>query len=135
MASLRLNRLAQWFVVLMLLALAVEGWILLHVFRLHVNSLLAQENRQQSLTLAYDIQEETAALSRMVRAYTTSANTKYLNYYYDIIDIRLGKKAAPAGYSPTYWSEVIAGERVHVLPAGVAGDSLLERMKRHGFSK
>ncbi len=135
MASLRLNRLAQWFVVLMLLALAVEGWILLHVFRLHVNSLLAQENRQQSLTLAYDIQEETAALSRMVRAYTTSANTKYLNYYYDIIDIRQGKKAAPENYSPTYWSEVIAGQRVHALPAGAVGDALLERMKRHGFAR
>ncbi len=135
MPTLRLNHLATSFVLLMLVALAVNGWILLHVFQLHTSSLQAQENRQQALQTTYDIQQEIAALSRMVRAYTASANTKYLTYYYDIIDIRLGKKTAPDHYGPTYWSEVMAGKRKHAMPTEAVAEALLSKMQRQGFSK
>ena len=135
MPTLRLNHLATVFVVLMLAGLAVNGWILLHVFQLHTRSLQVQERRQQALQTAYALQQETAALSRMVRAYTASTNTRYLTYYYDIIDIRSGKKSAPEHYGPTYWSEVMADKRGHSMPAETTTEALLTRMKRQGFSR
>ena len=134
MIRLKLTSLATWFVLLMVILLALNGWILAHVLRLYTLSLSAQENRQQSQQLTFAIQQETASLSRMVRAYTTSANTKYLNYYYDIIDIRSGKKAPPEQYGPTYWPEVMAGVREHEMPKANEGESLLAKMKRQGFS-
>ena len=133
MIRLKLTSLATWFVMFMVILLALNGWILTHVLRLYTLSLSAQENRQQSQQLTLAIQQETAALSRMVRAYTTSANTKYLNYYYDIIDIRSGEKAPPEQYGPTYWPEVMAGVREHGMPPAKEGESLLTKMKHQGF--
>ncbi|MBV5319021.1 MAG: response regulator [Desulfobulbaceae bacterium] len=135
MRSLVLHHFAIYFVILVLSALSFNGLILFHVLHLHANTLAAQQNRQESLQVTHDIQQETAALSRMVRAYTTSANTKYLNYYYDIIDIRQGKKASPEAYDATYWAKVMAGELPHVMPKDSPGVSLLERMEKHGFSQ
>jgi signal transduction histidine kinase/ActR/RegA family two-component response regulator len=133
--GLGLNRLVVVFAAGIFVALSSNGWILVHVLRLHTETLTAQQNRQRSLQISSDIEQETAALSRMVRAYTTSAKNKYLTYYYDIIDIRQGKKAAPDGYGPMYWAEVMAGQRVHAMPEDRPGTSLLERMKAQGFSR
>ena len=132
--NLELNRFAVFFVILVFLALSINGWILLYVLKLHSQTLVQQQNRQDSLQITYDIEQETAALSRMVRAYTTSANTRFLTYYYDIIDIRQGKKAPPENYSNNYWAEVMAGERTHVMPIDKPGLSLLQRMKTNGFT-
>lgn len=134
MKGLKLNKLARAFIIAAFIALSCNGGILLYVLHLHREALVEEQNRQKSLQISFDIQQETAALSRMVRAYTTSAETKYLTYYYDIIDIRNGKKAAPEGYGPTYWAEVMAGSRVHAMPKNHPGISLLERMKNEGFS-
>ncbi len=133
MKRLALNRFAINFVILVLSALSLNGFILAHVLTLHTKTLAVQQLRQDSLQITQDIQHETAALSRMVRAYTNSANTKYLTYYYDLIDIRQGKKASPEEYDTTYWARVMAGERVHVMPSDRPGVSLLERMKTHAF--
>ncbi len=70
----------------------------------------------------------------MVRAYTNSADTRHLNYYYDIIAIRQGEKAAPEEYGLLYWAEVMAGGRTHAMPADRPGRSLQDRMKSQGFS-
>jgi len=130
----KLDTFAIVFAAGIFVALVINGAILLHVHQLHTQTLAAQENRQHALTISRNIQEETAALSRMVRAYTTSAETRYLTYYYDIIAVRQGQKAAPEEYSPTYWAEVIAGRRAHALPKDKPGLSLQERMKTQGFS-
>jgi two-component system, sensor histidine kinase and response regulator len=135
MTRLKLNRLATSFVVLTLMAMCLNGFILLYVLKLHLTTISVQENRQQALKITYDIQQETFVLSQMVRAYTTSANTKYLRYYYDIIDIRQGNIAPPENYDSTYWSKVMAGERIHAMSKDLVGISLLERMKLNGFSK
>jgi len=134
MRSLVLHHFATYFVVLVLSALAFNGLIMLDVLRLHAKTLAAQQTRQDSLQVTQDIEQETSALSKMVRAYTTSANTKYLTYYYDIIDIRQGVKASPEGYDTTYWAKVMAGERKHLMAKDRAGVSLLKRMETHGFS-
>jgi len=135
MRNLVLRHLAIYFVVLVLSALLLNGLILIRVLHLHANALAVQQNRQESLRITGDIQQETSALSRMVRAYTTSAMVKYLHYYYDIIDIRHGKKAPPEGYDTTYWAKVMAGDLQHVMPKDRPGVSFLERMAEHGFSQ
>jgi two-component system, sensor histidine kinase and response regulator len=135
MKGLELNKLAIAFAIGACIALSCNGWILVYVLQLHTKTLAEQQNRQQSLQISSDIQQETAALSRMVRAYTTSAENKYLTYYYDIIDIRQGKKAQPDDYGPAYWAEVMAGQRAHAMPENRLGTSLLERMQAQGFSQ
>jgi two-component system sensor histidine kinase/response regulator len=131
-----LNQYAIIFAVLALLALSANSLLLSHVLKLHQQTLIEQQNRQNSLQVTRDIEEETEALSRMVRAFTTSADTRYLTYYYDIIAIREGSKAQPDHYSPAnYWSEVMAGKRLHSMPANRQGRSLLERMHAQGFSR
>ncbi len=135
MKGLGLNRLVIVFAAGIFLALSCNAWILVSVLRLHTETLTQQQSRQRSLQISSDIEYETAWLSRMVRAYTTSAETKYLNYYYDIIDIRQGKKAAPQGYGPRYWAEVMAGDRPHAMAENRPGISIQERMRAQGFSR
>ncbi|MDR3631621.1 MAG: response regulator [Desulfocapsaceae bacterium] len=134
MNNFKLNNFAICFVVIALISLSVNGIILLRVLNLHMKTLKEQQMRQESLQIAYGIQQETAALSRMVRAYTTSGDNRYLRYYYDIIDIRNGKKPPPENYNATYWAEVMAGKREHFMPNDRPGISILDRMKSHGFS-
>ncbi|TKB11758.1 hybrid sensor histidine kinase/response regulator [Desulforhopalus sp. IMCC35007] len=133
--NLALNRFAVFFVILVFLALSFNGLMLLYVLKLHKQTLGQQQNRQNSLQITYDIEQETAALSKMVRAYTATANTRFLRYYYDIIEIRQGKKAPPENYNHTYWAEVMAGAREHIMPKDNPGQSVSERMKAFGFTK
>jgi signal transduction histidine kinase/CheY-like chemotaxis protein/HPt (histidine-containing phosphotransfer) domain-containing protein len=133
--NLALNRFAVFFVILVFLALSINGLMLLYVLKLHKQTLSQQQNRRNSLQITYDIEQETAALSKMVRAYTATANTRFLKYYYDIIEIRQGKKAPPENYNHTYWAEVMAGSREHVMPKDNPGQSVSERMKAFGFTK
>jgi len=135
MKGLKLYKFATLFAIGIFVALSINGWILVHVLQLHAQTLTEQNNRQKALQLTADIQQETAALSRMVRAYATSADNKYLTYYYSIIDIRRGTTAPPDGYGPTYWAEVMAGIRPHSMPENKQGQSLQERMEIQGFSQ
>ncbi len=134
MKSIALNKFAIVFALGIFSALLLNVWIVLHVLKLHRQTLAEQQNRQEVLRISADIQMETASLSRMVRAYTTLADTRYLNYYYDIIDIRSGRKPHPEGYGPTYWAEVMAGVRPHVMPRDWAGRTIQERMRAQWFS-
>ena len=68
MKGLKLNKLAIVFALGAFVALSCNGGILLYVLHLHARTLVEQQNRQKSLQISSDIQQETAALSRMVRA-------------------------------------------------------------------
>jgi signal transduction histidine kinase/CheY-like chemotaxis protein len=95
----------------------------------------AQVHRQSALALANELHQETEQLARLVRAYTATGESRYLLYYYDILDMRQGDKAVPADFDPaSYWDEVIAGRRSHTIPKDGAPRSVAELMKSQGFS-
>ncbi len=93
----------------------------------------AARHRQESLVLMNGIRQEVDLLSRLVSSYVSTANSRFLIYYYDILAIREGSKAAPAGVSATYWEQVIGGLRTHVPPPPGPGVALIERSSRLGF--
>ncbi|MGB4499060.1 MAG: response regulator, partial [Methylococcaceae bacterium] len=85
--------------------------------------------------LANELRQETEQLTLFVRAYTSTAQTHYLTYYYDILAIRQGEKPLPENYvAGAYWDSAIAGEITHTFPKNGTSYSLSERMKLLGFS-
>src|SRR5690606_39031492 len=89
-----------------------------------------------TLRMVGELQQETTLLRRLVSAYTTTADPRYLLYYYDVLAIREGRKPAPRVRDQSlYWDEVIAGRRPHQLPEHAKGLPLLARMKALDFSR
>ncbi|MDO9452996.1 MAG: ATP-binding protein, partial [Stagnimonas sp.] len=94
----------------------------------------ARDHRERSLRLSTELQQETEQLARLVRAYTSTGEARYLLYYYDILAIREGQKSPPAQANPTsYWDAVIAGRLRHAVPAEGPKRSVVELMKLQGF--
>ncbi len=133
---MKLKQLSAVFSGVVLCALLANGFFLWQIQRAHVSVLSAQAHRQQAVELMQNLRQETEHLTRLVRAYSSTAETRYLMYYYDILAIRQGEKPAPEHFNPnTYWDRVIAGEIAHVLPERGARVSLAEKMKSLGFSR
>ncbi len=59
----------------------------------HSSYLLADEQRQSS-----------DDLTRLGRVYVTTGDVKYEKQYFDILDIRNGKKPRPLDYHRIYWN-------------------------------
>jgi signal transduction histidine kinase/CheY-like chemotaxis protein len=117
-----------------LLALALNATLIVLIQRAHVQAVRAQEQRQSALTLTHGLQQEAEQLVSLVRAYAVTGKERYLTYYFDILAIRAGDKAPPAGFDPaTYWKDVIAGRRVHRMVASGEKRSLDARMHSSGF--
>jgi serine phosphatase RsbU (regulator of sigma subunit) len=94
-----------------------------------------QDHRQRAMLLTNELRQETEQLTSLVRAYTSTGQTRYLTYYYDILAIRQGEKPLPEKYSPgIYWDMAIAGEIMPEFLPGKERHSLLDRMKSLGFS-
>ncbi len=93
----------------------------------------AAGHRQESLELMVEVRREVDLLSRLVSSYVTTANPRFLIYYYDILAIREGSKPPLQGVSATYWEEVVSGMRSYVPPPPGLGTALQERGSRLGF--
>lgn len=93
----------------------------------------ADLHRQNSLALMSEVRHEVELLGRLVHSYVSTANPRYLHYYYDILAIREGTKPYPDQLSSTFWDEVIAESRPYQLPPGSKPFPLIERAKFLGF--
>jgi two-component system sensor histidine kinase/response regulator len=131
---MKLRKISAWFSIVVLSSLAANCGLILLIRQAHDDMLASQQYRQEALALTAGLHQETEQLARLVRAFTSTGETRYLFYYYDILGIREGSKPLPAGYNPvTYWDAAIAGQIEHRLPADGPRRSLSERMKRQGF--
>jgi signal transduction histidine kinase/CheY-like chemotaxis protein/HPt (histidine-containing phosphotransfer) domain-containing protein len=132
---LKLKRFSLWFSLVVTLALGANAVFLFMIQRAYNDVVIVQEHRQQAMALAYDLRQETEQLTLLVRAYTKTAQTRYLTYYYDILAIRLGEKPQPDNYtSADYWDQVVAGGIEHKFSTGKK-QALAERMKLLVFSE
>ncbi|MEK7737227.1 MAG: hybrid sensor histidine kinase/response regulator, partial [Pseudomonadota bacterium] len=132
---MKLKKAAPFFFMVVFVALCANGLLLVLIHQAHNRVVDTQEHRQKTMALTYALRQETENLTRLLRAYTGTGETRYLFYYYDILAIRKGEKPAPSGYdSPTYWDQVVAGRIRHLIPAEGVEHSLAERMKLLGFS-
>ena len=133
---MRLRRASIWFFGVVLFVLAANAMFLVLIKHSYDAVVSAQAHRQSALGLANELQQETEQLARLVRAYTTTGEPRYLLYYYDILAVRQGEKAPPLQVdSASYWDDVIAGRIRHALPADGARRSIGDVMKSQGFSE
>ncbi len=132
---MRLRSVSSAFFSAVVLGLSANALLLWFIHQSYDKVLAAQEHRQRSLELTQRVRQETEQLGQLVRAYSATAEPRYLLYYYDILGIRSGEKPAPAeAASPTYWDDVIAGRVQHQLPGQGPLGSLEQRMTSQGFS-
>lgn len=133
---MKLRKLSIWFSVGVLLVLGANMLCVVLIERAYSEMIAVQEHRQLSVQLSNELQQETEQLARLVRAYTTTGELRYLFYYYDIIAVRQGEKPAPAAYNPaTYWDDVIAERVQHDLPEQGERHVLKDRMRALGFNE
>jgi signal transduction histidine kinase/DNA-binding response OmpR family regulator/HPt (histidine-containing phosphotransfer) domain-containing protein len=93
----------------------------------------AVRHRQDSMALMGSVRHEVDLLSRLVSSYVSTANPRFLIYYYDILAIREGTKRAPDSVPETFWEQVIGGTLSYVTPPPGPGIALAERTNMLGF--
>jgi sigma-B regulation protein RsbU (phosphoserine phosphatase) len=96
---------------------------------------VVEERRSMSLALADELVRSSNDLTRFVRLYVLSGDSKFLLYYRKVLDIQNGSFSRPEGYDGTFWDRVIGGN-VQLLDTGTGQTlSVRDRMRRLGFSQ
>ncbi|MBT0773257.1 response regulator [Kineosporia sp. J2-2] len=81
----------------------------------------AEARRSQSLRLAYELRQTSDDLTRMARTYVVTGQTRYRDWFQEILAIRDGTAARPDNYDKIYWDVVTdTGERPSSFGAPVA---------------
>ncbi len=114
--------------VAMLIALAVSFGVYIHSEK-QIDE--ANEGRHRSFMLADQLRQSSDDLTRMARTYVVTGDSRYKNYYQQILDIRDGKKPWPPGYENAYWDLVLADAQAPPADGGPAVP-LLELMREAG---
>lgn len=130
---MKLTKLGIIFIAGISFALMTNGIMLGQIYTDYQRANQAERLRIESLNLTYIIEKDVTQLSWFVRAYTSSADFKYLRYYYDLRDMMSGKKARPDDYTTSYWAEVIAGYKAYQSPSH-SGTSLASLLTEKDFS-
>lgn len=94
----------------------------------------ANVQRQISFELADQLRHSSDDLTRMVRTYIATGDTRYKTYFQNILDIRNGKIARPENYTRIYWDLVLTGHAEAPLQVG-EGVALLDLMRASGFKE
>ena len=89
--------------------------------------------RYRSYLLADELRQNSDDLTRLARTYAVTGDAKYEKQYFDILDIRNGKKPRPEHYERIYWDFVAAG--IDKPQPDGATASLQALMKEAGFSE
>jgi methyl-accepting chemotaxis protein len=88
--------------------------------------------RYQSYLLADELRQSSDDLTRLARTYVVSADPEWEKQYFEVLDIRNGKKARPKEYEKIYWDFRAAGtDAGRGTGASIALETL---MKDAGFT-
>ncbi|MEJ6005420.1 methyl-accepting chemotaxis protein [Paucibacter sp. AS339] len=94
----------------------------------------AEGSRYLSSMLADELRQSSDDLTRLARTYVMTGDPQWEQQYFEVLDIRNGKKPRPSGYEKIYWDFRAAGI---TPPAGKGSSSsqpLLDMMKAAGFT-
>lgn len=118
------------------LIVTVLGLSLLILLASHILGTLdeiteAERQKYRSLRLANELFQSSEDLTRMARSYVTTGDPVYERLFFEILDIRNGKRPRPKDYLITYWN--VDGPSL----SQTLGDAipLTDLMRREGFSK
>ena len=93
----------------------------------------ANEVRYSSYLLADEMRQSSDDLTRLARTYVVTGDAKWEQQYFEILDIRNGKKPRPAQYEKIYWDFKAAD--IDPGKGGGATVSLNDLMKQAGFTE
>jgi two-component system, sensor histidine kinase and response regulator len=113
--------------------LAIIGAVIVGALSAYNEANAAARHRESSLALTSQVRHEVDLLSRLVSSYISTANPRFLIYYYDILAIREGSKPSPVGQPSTYWEQVIGGTLAYVAPPAGGGIALADRTSLLGY--
>ncbi len=119
--------------VAVLLILGALSAITFHALDIRNDITHSESQRFQSLLLAGELLQSSEDLTRMARTYVITGDPVYERYFFEILDIRNGKRPRPQGYSTTYWNLAGVGKNPVAVPGEVV--PLQELMRRAGFSE
>lgn len=94
----------------------------------------AYESRYISYQLADELRQSSDDLTRLARTYVLTGDNKYEEQYWNILDIRNGKKPRPESYSRIYW-DFVAVNNEKPREDSKEQISLLDLMKKNNFTK
>jgi PAS domain S-box-containing protein len=92
------------------------------------------QNRFLSTRLADELRQSSDDLTRFARTYVVDGNPAFEKYYWEILDIRNGKKPRPELYERIYWDLVAGNQGRKPRPDGEA-IPLQTMMKQAGFTE
>ncbi len=92
----------------------------------------AELQRYNSYLLADELRQSSDDLTRLARSYVITGDAKYEKQYWDVLDIRNGKKARPQEYQRIYWDFMAVSDRPPRPNARPI--ALQELMKQSGFT-
>ncbi|RQO56017.1 methyl-accepting chemotaxis protein [Paucibacter sp. KBW04] len=127
-----LKQMFQYLVLALLLPALFLGYSL---YKLGiVNEHLAQVNldRYTSYLLADELRQSSDDLTRLARTYVVSGNPEWEKQYFEILDIRNGKKPRPKQYEKIYWDFRAVGTDPN--RGNDPAVPLQELMKKAGFT-
>ena len=120
------------------IALAIDVFIaLIFAFGIYVYSEkqidAANELRITSYKLAEELRQSSDDLTRMVRSYIVTSDSRYKEHYQEILDIRKGIAPRPEHYHQSYWDLLLAN---HSSPPSKGRKiSLQDLMRENGFTE
>ena len=115
---MKLISISRAFLAALLLALLVNLGLLAAIQRADGASRSAYLRRDLTQHFVAQLLQENDLLGNLVQSFTTTADTRYLTYYYDMLAVRDGQRPPPPEADTSlYWREVIAARRPHTLPA------------------
>lgn len=94
----------------------------------------AVQLRYDSFLLADQLRHSSDDLTRMVRSYVATGDTRFEDYFWDILAIREGKKARPINYERVYWDFMTIKNPVKPFSNGLKVP-LETLMNQAGFTK
>lgn len=126
-----LNTFRIIFLSMFLFLLTLAG-LILYLHKNQKDLQTSQEIRYQSYLRADELRQSSDDLTRYARTYALTGDPIYETYYWEILDIRNGKKERPESYEKIYW-DLVEGNSRPTKPEKKI--SLQEMMKELGFTK
>jgi methyl-accepting chemotaxis protein len=112
--------------------LLVIGGVTQRILVNHKKITAAEERRYQSRLLAEELRQSSDDLTRLARTYVVTADKRYEDQYWAVLDIRNGKAPRPERYDRIYW-DFMAADGVKPRPDG-RPVSLQRLMEELGFT-
>lgn len=132
---MRINKVTSAIVTIIIIFKISALILLWEVYKSHNEAVDAQNNRISSIETVNKFKNDFIQLNEFVKSYISTADPKYLIYYYDLLSINDGKKPEPIYYkNPAYWSSVLVGDIEHKIDENKSKESILTKMNNQGFS-